>query len=66
MRTVLAVTVLVLVGDCGPSVRSHLGESCALLFEARNRFDPKSADIPAINARIHEIGCYMNTSTWTK
>ena len=42
------------------------GEPCALLFEARNRLDPKSPDIPAINVRFREIGCYMNTSTRTK
>ena len=42
------------------------GESCGVLFQMRNQLDPHSPDIPRINARFREIGCYMNSSTRTK
>lgn len=45
--------------------RLEAGANCPELFEIRNELDPKDPDIPEMNDRLREIGCYSASSERT-
>lgn len=53
----------------GPSpgfyARLKAGAECPELFDLRNELDPKDPEIPKMNERLREIGCYSSTSERT-